>query len=45
MLSEAKHLGYRLKYPKKGSETESWPSGLRPLRCRFASLRMTAKNL
>ena len=43
MLSEAKHLCFLLARSLSANDQrlKAWPRGLRPLRCSFASLRMT----
>jgi len=43
MLSEAKHLGCLPMRNRSAIDQrwKAWPRGLRPLRCSFASLRMT----
>ena len=45
MLSEAKHLWVFFNGARAGKSLslKAWPRGLRPLRCSFASLRMTER--
>ena len=45
MLSEAKHLGLGLNAPREDLRLKAWPRELRPLRCSFASLRMTTPDV
>ncbi len=48
MLSEAKHLrlfSFGTRRNEKDQRLKAWPRGLRPLRCSFASLRMTVSEL
>jgi hypothetical protein len=44
MLSEAKHLWLFFGSETNDQRLKAWPRGIRPLRCSFASLRMTKET-
>jgi len=44
MLIEAKHLWPFFRAETSDQRLKAWPRGVRPLRCSFASHRMTKRN-